>query len=571
MRVKDKKKKNKYAATGKSPVYCPLNDKAEEYKWLNIFNSTDIIVFFIATLSFLVFFQVRSFDFVNFDDTKYVAENAFVQKGLSLAAIKWAFSTSSSDYWQPLTWITHLFDCTIYGMNPGGHHITSLILHVLNTVLVFFVFEKIIGLRNKAAIIAALFAVHPAHVESVAWVSERKDVLYAFFWFLSLLAYNHYVTAPSVKRYLIVLFAFACSLMSKPMAITFPVIVLLLDVWPFGRLNKGNVMRLILEKIPFLAFSVAASIFTFFAQRAVGTIAPVEMISVVTRFKNVLISYLIYIYMAFVPINLAAIYPFSFNLSTTKAVLSLVLMLLISAFAVFTLFGYKSFKPKPFIFTGWFWFVITLLPVIGFIQVGPQAMADRYTYIPYIGIFIILVMMWPNTFFENKVKKYAVYLLSVSVILVLSLLSYRQTSYWKNTITLFDHAVSVTKDNFIAHNSLGASLAQAGRFNESLPHLREAIILNPTFFEAYVNLGNVLFTLKKPHDAANTYKKAIELNPKSALAYNGYGVAVLNLDDDKNSLKEAVEAFRKALTIDPGFMPARMNLELAIKDKGPLH
>ncbi|QWR76631.1 tetratricopeptide repeat protein [Candidatus Magnetomonas plexicatena] len=571
MKVKDNKKKSKDTVAGKTPVNRPLDDKTEDYRWLNIFDSTDIIIFFIATLSFLVFFQVRHFDFVNFDDSKYLTENTFVQKGLSFAAIKWAFSTSSSDYWQPLTWITHLLDCTIYGMSPGGHHITSLILHVLNTVLVFFVFEKITGMRNKAAIIAALFAVHPAHVESVAWVSERKDVLYAFFWFLSLLSYHYYVTSPSVKRYLIVLFFFSCSLMSKPMAITFPLIVILLDVWPFGRLNKGNVVRLILEKIPLFFFSAASSIYTFYAQKAVGTLAPVDMVSIGARFKNAFISYLSYIYIAFVPINLAAIYPFSFNLSTTKAVLSLALMLIVSAFAVFTLFGYKSFKPKPYVFTGWFWFVITLLPVIGLVQVGPQAMADRYTYIPYIGIFIILVMMWPDNFFENKIKKYAMYSLTMTVILVLSLLSYRQTGYWKNTITLFDHAVLVTKDNFIAHNSLGASLAQAGRFDESLPHLREAIILNPIFFEAYINLGNVLFTLKKTQDAANIYKKAIELNPKSAMAYNGYGVAVLNSDDNDNSFKEALEAFKQALIIDPNFMPARMNLEIAIKEQGPRH
>ncbi|MEO5357663.1 MAG: tetratricopeptide repeat protein [Nitrospirae bacterium YQR-1] len=566
MKVKEDNKKKHTAPVGRQGMPAEKN-RTEEYRWLNIFNSSDIIAFFVATLSFLVFFQSRNFDFVNFDDTKYITENAFVQKGLSLETLKWAFYTSASDYWQPLTWVSHLLDCTIYGMNPGGHHVTNLTFHVINTILVFFSFEKITGMRNKAAIIAALFAVHPAHVESVAWVSERKDVLYAFFWFLSIYAYCYYVKTLSFKWYFIVLFTFVCSLMSKPMAITLPVILLLLDVWPFGRLNKNNVLRLISEKIPLLAFSVATSVFTFIAQRAVGTVAPVEMISVWVRIKNALISYMSYIYMAFVPVNLAAIYPFSFNLSAVRAVLSFVVLLLISVFAIFTVFGYKSFKPKPFVFTGWFWFVITLLPVIGLIQVGPQAMADRYTYVPYIGIFIIAVMVVPESFFENKIKKYTVYFLSVLIVLILSVLSYVQTGHWKNTITLFDHAVKVTKDNFIAHNSLGASLAQAGRFEESKVHLNRAIAINPDFFEAYVNIGNVLFTVGNIKDAAKAYKRAIELNPKNALAYNGYGVAVLNASDDENSFNEAIEAFKKALSIEPDFKPAQMNLELALKKR----
>ncbi|QWR77553.1 tetratricopeptide repeat protein [Candidatus Magnetomonas plexicatena] len=516
---------------------------------------------FITVLTVFVFIDVRGFDFVNLDDNKYMFDNQRVIHGLTLDNVLWAFKTTYSFYWQPLTWLTHMLDIEMYGLNPGGHHITSLIIHVLNSILLFYAFYLINADMLRSGAIAALFALHPMHVESVAWIAERKDVLTAFFYIASVALYFSYAKKPSLRKYIYVTIAFILSIMSKPMAVTLPVSLLLLDVWPCGRFKfEGSIAQflkfnknLFYEKIPFFAISLITAFVTFFAQKEVGAVATLENLPMSLRVENALVSYVKYAYMLFFPVDLACLYPLPRTIPLWQPMLALLALAALSAIAILTI------KKAPYIFTGWFWFVITMLPVIGLVQVGNQSMADRFTYIPYIGLFAILVTAIPDP--KTSAKKTLTSVLAFIVLLFCVVLSKKQVSYWQNTFTLFKHTLSVTNNNVVILNNLGCSLISVGKAGEAAEYLKQAVEINPIYVEANINYGNALVTIGQAEKSLLYYDIALKLRPDTPEAYNGLGTAMIV----KGDKEEATRYFKKAIQLRPGYEDAIYNLKLVEK------
>ncbi|MBF0518148.1 MAG: tetratricopeptide repeat protein [Nitrospirae bacterium] len=526
-------------------------------------SSGDIITaaIFIIVLTVFVFIEVRGFDFVNLDDTKYIFENQRVIHGLTLDNVLWAFKTTYSFYWQPLTWLTHMLDIEMYGLNAGGHHITNLIIHILNSILLFYAFYLINTDMLRSGALAALFALHPMHVESVAWIAERKDVLTAFFYIAAVALYFSYAKKPSLKKYIYVTIAFILSIMSKPMAVTLPVSLLLLDVWPCGRFKFEGVITTFLkvnkslfyEKIPFFAISMITAIVTFFAQKEVGAVATLENLPISLRLENALVSYVKYVYKIFYPVDLACLYPLPRTIPLLQPVLALLALVVVSAIAVLTI------KKAPYIFTGWFWFVITMLPVIGLIQVGNQSMADRFTYIPYIGLFAIVVTSIPEP--KTNAKKALTSVLAFIVLLFCVVLSKTQVYYWQNSVTLFKHTLAVTKDNVVILNNLGASLISMGKSDEAVGYFKQAVEINPIYVEANVNYANALVRLRQADKSILYYNIALKLKPNLPEAYNGLGTAMIV----KGNKEEASGYFKKAIQLRPGYEDALFNLRLIEK------
>ncbi|MBF0464174.1 MAG: tetratricopeptide repeat protein [Nitrospirae bacterium] len=523
-------------------------------------SSGDIITaaIFIIVLTVFVFIEVRGFDFVNLDDTKYIFENQRVIHGLTLDNVLWAFKTTYSFYWQPLTWLTHMLDIEMYGLNAGGHHITNLIIHILNSILLFYAFYLINADMLRSGALAALFALHPMHVESVAWIAERKDVLTAFFYIAAVALYFSYAKKPSLRKYIYVAIAFVLSIMSKPMAVTLPVSLLLLDVWPCGRFKfEGSIAQflkfnkaLFYEKIPFFVISVITAIVTFFAQKEVGAVASLENLPVSLRLENALVSYVKYVYKLFYPVELACLYPLPRTIPLLQPVLALLALVVVSAIAVLTI------KKAPYIFAGWFWFVITMLPVIGLVQVGNQSMADRFTYIPYIGLFAIVVTAIPEP--KTNAKKALASALAFIVLLFCVVLSKKQVSFWQNSVTLFKHTLAVTKDNVVILNNLGASLISMGRSDEAVGYFKQAVEINPIYVEANVNYANALVRLRQADNSILYYNIALKLKPNIPEAYNGLGTAMIV----KGNKDEAARYFKKAIQLRPGYEDALFNLRL---------
>ena len=507
-------------------------------------------IYFALTVSaLLVFWQVRNFDFIGYDDNNYVYENPHVLNGLTFDNIIWAFTTGHAANWHPLTWLSLMLDCQLFGPSPAGFHLTNLFFHIANTLLLFLVLKQLTNAIWQSAFVAALFALHPLHVESVVWVAERKDVLSTFFWLLAMLAYVRYVRQPNAARYLLVLLIFALGLMAKPMLVTLPFVLLLLDYWPFQRKISR---RLLAEKIPFFALSVISSVITFLVQRSSGAVSDIDTLSLNNRIANALLSYAEYMGKMLWPINLAAFYPFnpaaSFPFWQTAA--CALLLLGISVFVVYL--G----RNQRYLFLGWFWFVVTLVPVIGIVQVGRQAYADRYTYIPYIGLFIMLAWSLPQLLSKWPQRKIALGLSMIIVLTTLGICAYRQTSHWKNSFTLFSHAIEVTQNNYIACNNLGAAYDDIGRWPEAIKSYNQAIIFNPNYLIAYNNIGNVYTKLGRYTEAIEVYKNAIRIKPDYAEAHYNLGIAYGNLG--RNT--EAIEAYKNAIRIRPNYAEAHFGL-----------
>ena len=457
-----------------------------------------LIVYIALTLVTLaVFWQVNRYDFINFDDNIYVTENSYIQSGITLGGFRWAFSTRYADLWNPLTWLSLMFDYQLHGLNAGGYHLTNLILHILSTLLLFWLFNRMTGAIWRSAFVAAFFALHPLHVESVAWIAERKDVLSAFFWMLTLCLYVYYTEKPVIKRYLPVVFSFVLALMSKPMVVTLPVIMILLDYWPLGRFqsretatNLTKVMPVstnqsiqeikseegalnenifaphkpklsetkiagiiplwqLWEKIPFFALSAVFSIITLYNPNQSDT--SLKVFSLGSRLANAPVSFMTYLEKTFVPNDMAAFYPFSDQLPAWQVFGTTFLIIVISAaFIVMA-------KRLPYLFVGWLWYVITLLPVTGIIQISsaaPYSMADRYHYLPSIGIAVMLAWGIPFLIKHEDTRKKILFPAAIACFAILAVLTWQQCGYWKNSTELFNHALQVTKDNALAHNNL---------------------------------------------------------------------------------------------------------------------
>lgn len=442
------------------------------------------------------------------DDIPYLLQNQHVHAGLTLPGVKWAFTSMDRCNWHPLTWISTMLDCGLYGSQPWGHHLTNVLFHLANTILLFWLLIRLTGSVWRSGFVAALFAVHPLHVESVAWVAERKDVLSAFFLFLTMPAYLYYVKRPNWRRYCLVALLFAMGLMAKPMLVTLPIILLLLDYWPLGRFTKKHPVRILIwEKIPLLVLSLASSVIAYIAQQRSNAIAPY---SLGLRVENALLSYVRYIGKMIWPSRLAVHYPFPEHGIPGRQVIGACLIL-----AAITLIAFRTRKRRPYLLWGWLWYVITLIPVIGVVQVGAQSMADRYTYIPLIGLFVAITWMIPRT--------KAVFAIAPAVIVVLMFCTMFQVDYWKNDETLFRRVVSVTEGDAVACNYLGVTLATQGNLKEAEVYISKALTIDPRNVAAHVNMGDLLLEIGNKPAAKAHFEEALKLDPdnKEALLRMG--------------------------------------------------
>jgi tetratricopeptide (TPR) repeat protein len=562
------------------------------------------VCIFLAAIIWVVFGQTLGHEFVNYDDDFYVYENPAVTRGLTLQGIIWAFTHVHCSNWHPLTWVSHMLDCQFYGLSPGGHHLTNILLHTATAILLFLVLRQMTGALWRSAFVAAVFAIHPLRVESVAWVAERKDVLSGLFFMLTIGAYARYAqrrsrVEPSSLRsaasgsrgssaqaapaldprlwtldYCLVLLFFALGLMCKPMLVTLPLVLLLLDYWPLGRVTGGEwrvtgekkgkpstlnpqLSTLLLEKLPLLGLAVASCAVTIFAQTK--SILPFENMSLSLRVGNALISCVAYLGQMFWPSGLAVLYPFTAGgVGVSEVVLSLVLLAGIST-GVFILR-----RRRPCFLTGWLWYLIMLAPVIGIVQVGAQARADRYTYLPQIGLYLLLA--WAAADLCAGWRHRRVVLGGGATIILMALIfcARAQTSYWRNSESLWTHTLACTSDNFIGHNNLGIALFKTGNADEAMVHYQKALEINPDFAEAHNNLGNFLFQKGSVDEAMVHYQKALEINPDYAEAHYNLGYALIQ----KGSVDEAIAHLQKALQINPDYAEAHNNLGYALIQKG---
>ena len=509
----------------------------------------------LAVVTCVVFAQTFHFDFVNYDDPSYVYQNTRITSGIDFANVVWAFTHVHSENWHPLTTITHMLDCQLHGLQAGWHHFTNVLLHCLAVVLLFVALERMTGALWQSAFVAAVFAVHPLHVESVAWIAERKDVLSALFFTLTLLAYLGYTRAPSIGRYLTVAIVFALGLMSKPMLVTLPFVLLLLDYWPLGRFEarisntRHQSVRLILEKVPLIALSAVSSLITFLAQR--GAIGWTEQLPMSERVTNALVAYVVYIRQMFWPTELAVFYPHPENrLPIWEVSLALIILAGITA-AAFVLR-----KRAPYLLTGWLWYLGMLVPVIGLLQVGWQGHADRYTYLPQIGLYIAVTWAVTDLTRSWRFQPAALGLAAVLVIGALSYCAWLQTSYWRDSETLFTHALAVTSDNDVALNNLGIIFLDKGQLDEAISKLQAAIDLRPENAPAHDNLAKALLKKGQVTEAMVHYRKFLELDPANVEARNTLGTALIQ----QGHVREAIDQWRQVLATQPENGNASSNL-----------
>lgn len=524
---------------------------------------TIILCALLVLVTLAAFEQVRNNDFINFDDGKYIVKNVHVNTGLTLKNINWAFTTGYASNWHPLTWITHMIDCELFAIQPAGHHIMNLAFHLINTLLLFTILTRMTGSLWASAFTAALFALHPVHVESVAWASERKDTLSAMFWLLTMWAYLWHSARPNALRYLIVLAAFSLGLMSKPMVVTLPFVLLLLDYWPLNRTRltpeKSNIPKqslrfLIFEKVPLLAAAAISCIITYLVQQHGGAVAVVHKWPLTIRLSNAFVAYMGYIAKTFYPTRLSLLYPLPLKgLPLWQAAVSALIIILITAAVV-----YYSRK-KRYLIVGWLWYVGTLVPVIGLVQVGMQAMADRYMYIPSIGLYIMIVWGAADLLKKIPFNKVLAGFAAAAVCIILIICTRTQVRHWRNDLAIFGHSARVTKDNFIMHNKYGGVLGEMGRFEESLRHCNEALRISPDFYKAHNNIAATYLKQEKIKDAIPYLKKALELKPDLTEARNNLGVVYLKM----GRINDAILCFREVLKIDPKNKGAKNNLQIA--------
>ena len=528
----------------------------------NRFYRKTFISLFLVIVTLSVYWQVNNHEFINYDDDLYVTANHYVRPGLTLKGIIWSFATGHAKNWHPLTWLSHMLDVQLYGMNPGQHHITNLLFHIVNTLLLFLVFRRMTGHLWQSGFVAALFALHPLHVESVAWVAERKDVLCAFFWMLTVWSYIRYVERPGVYRYLVILLFFILGLMSKPMIVTLPFVLLLLDYWPLGRIrypksidsiplySNPPIFHLVWEKIPLFILSALSSIATFLVQQSGGALGSLNEYSLSVRIANALVSYVSYIGKTVWPFHLAILYPHPGMLPFWKVAGASLLL------ASITLMAIRVMKRHPWFIVGWLWYIGMLVPVIGIVQVGLQGMADRYTYVPLIGIFIIIVWGVSELVAGWRYKKIMLGAIGGVSLLILMATTWVQVGYWKDSITLFKRALDVTSDNYGAHNNLGNGLAARGKTSEAIGHYLNALLINPDYAVAYNNLGLALAKKGRTSEAIGHYSEALRINPDFKEAHNNLGLAFA----EQGNPTEAICHYIRALQIDPGYSRAHINL-----------
>ena len=522
-------------------------------------------------LTVLVFWNIRNNEFVSIDTPLYILDNPHVLAGLSIPGLKWAFTTTYAGFWHPLTWLSHMADCEIFGLWAGGHHLTSLFIHAASVLILFFVLFGLTGAFWPSFFTAGLFAWHPLRVETVAWAADRKDVLSGVFFMLTLWIYSFYARSKSLKTYGLLLLSFVLGLMAKPMLVTLPCVLLLLDYWPLGRYyeeSEGGKNRfslsktrfLILEKIPLFALAFAASFLAYFAEHRFGAVMTLESFPLKVRIANALTSYWDYLGKFILPANLSVFYPYDETIAFWKVAASVVGLL-----GVTVLFCLRA-KKSPYLIAGWLWYLVTLLPVIGIVQIGEHAMADRYTYIPMIGIFVILAWGIDEVVQHRPQLKKTLFFCAGLLLFSCMLLSRHQAAVWKDSLTLFEHAVKVTKRNYLAHDNLGIELMKAGKFEEAFSHFSRSLKIKPDNVQTHYNMGVAKILEGKPEEAIKHYNDALALKPDDVRSLNNLGLVLAQMQ----RIDEALALFSKAVAIKPDFPDTHFNLGVTLLQAGKL-
>ena len=498
-----------------------------------------ICVFLIA-LTWAVFGQTFRHQFINYDDPLYVLDNAHVRAGLNWHGVVWAFTHVHSQNWHPLTSISHMLDCQLFGVNPGAHHLVNVFWHSVTALLLFMLLQQMTSRIWMSAFVAAIFAIHPLRVESVAWIAERKDVLSGVFFALTLLAYFHWTRKPTIGRYVTMSIVFACGLMSKPMLVTTPLILLLLDYWPLERFKRSTITKLVIEKIPLFALSAGSILATLWAQNfALGS---TEFLPLKWRITNAIFSYFEYIRQMFWPIDLIPFYVHPENrLETWRLVLAVVVLICVTALAI------VRRRKNPYLIVGWFWYIVMLVPVIGIIQVGLQGRADRYTYLPQIGLYIAIVWLVRDLTKDWRHQRVILGAAAAIVVGGLSILSWRQTTHWRDTETLWSYTLSVTPDSDVAHAGLAGILFVRGQGDEAIRHYERALSLRDGNVAAHYGLGKALAAERKTDEAIFHFQKALSIQPDNIVATNDLGVMFAS----KGEITNAIAAWRQTLSFDP--------------------
>jgi tetratricopeptide (TPR) repeat protein len=585
-----------------------------------------LIYILLAVAVIATFQRVSQCDFISYDDREYLTENPNIRNGVTIEAIRWAFTTGYAANWHPLTWISHMLDVRIFGLNPHWHHLVNLLFHIANTLLLFFLFYKMTKEPWKCGFVAAMFAVHPLHVESVAWVAERKDVLSTFFWMLTMAAYIRYVERLRVKNYLYILVFFGLGLMAKPMLVTLPFVLLLLDYWPLKRfgpylrpsemadpehaaqatpqVSRGGpneniyptakrrksarkpipapspaqasqgvmtqgkmegwrsrwalVRQSVREKIPLFALATLSCIATFIAQQKGGAVQSTELFSPGARIANALVSYVLYIAKTIWPVDLAVLYPHP-GMPPAWQWFGAALFLMAVTFIVI-----RQAAKQPYLAFGWLWFAGTLVPVIGVVQVGAQAMADRYTYIPLIGLFVMAAWGMPELLAERRYRKQALFASSALILVCLSVSAWVQTGYWRDSLSLYDHTLKVTSRNQVTYYNRAEVYQRLGDLGQAISDYDKTIAINSRYVDAYNNRGVAYRKLGNVRQAISDYNKAIEIDPANASAFYNRGFAYAMLGD----YGQAIEDYRKAVEVNPGIAETHYNLGLAYGQLG---
>ncbi len=529
-----------------------------------------VISILLLGLTWVVFGKTLAHDFINYDDRIYVVRNAQVNSGLTLAGCKRAFTQSHAGNWHPLTTLSHMLDCQLFGLKPGPHHFVDVLLHSAAVVLLFLLLRQITGAIWRSAFVAAIFAIHPLRVESVAWIAERKDVLSALFFMLTLAAYARYARNPTVGRYVVMSILCACGLMSKPMLVTLPLVLLLLDYWPLQRLvDLRSFRRLLIEKLPLGIMALAVSVATFVIQeKTPGAIAQLPLL---WRIENAIVSYVIYIWQIFWPANLVVFYPHPENhLLVWQVALAACFLIAI------TLLVFRLRKTKKYLLVGWLWYLSMLLPVIGLVEVGLQGHADRYTYLPHIGLYVALTWLIVDLAGTARYRREMFVTSAVVIIGSLAACAWKQTSYWQNGETLWTHALAITPDSDVAQTNFGIIVMERGDLDDALAHLRTALqIRSKTPHSHYdlslalinTNLGYVLARKGSPNEAIGYWRTALEYQPGLAEAHYNLGSALFH----RGQLAEAIVEYEKTLSINPDDADAHTSLGNALVQNKSLH
>jgi protein O-mannosyl-transferase len=519
-------------------------------KPVRFFENPWVLLGVILLATFAVYLQVIHFDYVNFDDGAYITENRHVQMGITFESVRWAFQSLYHSNWFPLSWLSHMLVYHFFGIHPGPHHAVNLIFHLLNTAFLFLLLWRLTGSVKKTAMVTALFALHPLHVESVAWITERKDVLSTFFALLSGLAYCRYAkngSKPALNgAYGQVILFFALALMSKPMPVTLPVIFLLLDYWPLERTSRVSLRELFIEKVPLFIMSAASSGVTIVAQRLGGSVPVLEQLPADVRIQNAILSYARYLKKMVYPFDLGVYYPYTKETIFIGKVIAAVFVLLLISLVVI-----QHARRYRYLVTGWLWYLIMLLPVIGFLQVGGQSLADRYTYLPLTGVFIMIVWGVPDLLKGWSGAKTLLTALAIAGIIFLAMICSRQVSYWKNTGTLFSHTLEVTKRNALAHGILAEYYSSKGKLEEAADQYERANAIQPQP-DMLNNLGNAYFLMGRVEDAMRVYAEAVQRDPNQPVALTNLGIMLA----EKKRFKEAEGFYSRAVSVAPDYEAA---------------